>query len=62
MCSFAFVDLVNANDKDKVTALDGEMLDGNALKINLAGNKPKWDVTSGTWYIACVPFLVYLCF
>ena len=55
MCSIAFVDLVNANDKDKVIALDGEMLDGNVLRINLECKKPKWDVTSGRWYIACVP-------
>ena len=49
MCSFAFVVLVNANDKDKVSALNGEMLDGNSLKIDLAVNK------SGRWYIVCVP-------
>ena len=47
VCSFAFVALEDANDKDKASALNGEMLDGNALKIDLAGNKPKRDATSG---------------
>ena len=43
--------LEDVNDKDKASALNGEMLDGNALKIDLAGNKPKRDSNIGRWYL-----------
>ena len=43
--------LEDVNDKDKASALNGEMLDGNALKIDLAGNKPKRDSNIGRCYL-----------